>query len=230
LNEQFGFDIENDDRVATQGLNVNRVNAGGTFSSLFINRQNGSIGLGTTTPRSPLEVQTYTGGQRTVLTLTNNAGGQGTTASLDFNTYGTKTNPSSRIEAYDEGNASNSIRFLVNTPPAQNSGLVERFKIGSDGSIFVNGRKPFMTKIYTSYLNATTQDIQTGVSSAEYTAIVAGFTGSFDPATNGVAALPQVHNGQWIISCSATGSNQAWNVFALFIRNEMIDIEGYFGV
>jgi hypothetical protein len=75
------------------------------------------------------------------LTLTNTAGNPNAAASIDLNTYSPSVaavytgvyNPSSRIEALDDGNYSNDIVFLTNKPGAANSGLVERVRITANG-------------------------------------------------------------------------------------------------
>jgi hypothetical protein len=100
----------------------------------------GNVGIGTNTARSALEVQTAGPGKLgPSVTLTNPSGGGGAAGSVDFNTYAplaTGTyNPSSRIEASDDSNFSNSIVFLTNKPGAASNGLLERMRITSDGHI-----------------------------------------------------------------------------------------------
>ncbi|MBP6821871.1 MAG: hypothetical protein KA368_10020 [Acidobacteria bacterium] len=58
----LGFTIENDERQASNGLNILRHTANAqlqpvTFSALFIDKQNGNIGVGTTSPGSLLTLK-----------------------------------------------------------------------------------------------------------------------------------------------------------------------------
>lgn len=142
FNDQLGFDIENDERHESNGLNISRLTAGGTFTSLFIDKQNGNVGVATTSPRSRLEVLTDAPGETPVLTLTNQRGGLGTAAALDFYTFKSSFNASARIEAIDVGYFSNDILFLVNRPGAANNGLVERMRMNCFGQVGIGTKEP----------------------------------------------------------------------------------------
>ena len=104
----------------------------------------GNVGIGTDSPRSLLEVAAAGPGTLgPVATLTNTGGGQGAAASVDLNTFPPSStgtyNPSSRIEAVDDGNYGNDIVFLSNKAGGPNSGLVEQMRITSTGDIKVIG-------------------------------------------------------------------------------------------
>jgi hypothetical protein len=82
-----------------------------------------------------------------IIALTNTSGGVNAAAALDFYTYDPgegagpdhATSPSSRIQAIDDGNFTNDIVFLINTPGAPNGKLVEKMRITSAGNITVPG-------------------------------------------------------------------------------------------
>ena len=82
-----------------------------------------------------------------VITLTNTGGAVDAAAAIDFNTFNPPAarpyNPSSRIEAVDDGSFANDIVFLSNTPSAPNNKLVERMRISPAGiGIGTEGSRP----------------------------------------------------------------------------------------
>jgi hypothetical protein len=103
----------------------------------------GLVGIGTSSPRSVVEAAVSAPGTLgPSLTVTNTGGGVNAAAAVDLNTFpppaSATYNPSSRIEAVDDGNFANDIVFLSNTPGAPNNGLVERMRIAStDRSLFL---------------------------------------------------------------------------------------------
>ncbi len=109
---------------------------------LALNPVGQNVGIGTTAPRSALDVEANVpSGLGPSLTLTNNGGtGQ---VSLDFNTYQVSTtgtyNPSSRILSADNGNYSDTILFLANKVGAANNGLQDTMSIDSSGDVHVYG-------------------------------------------------------------------------------------------
>jgi hypothetical protein len=126
----------------------------GASNSLVLGSINGvndatsnvNVGIGTSTPRSALELSSAASGTTSAtpsLTLTNALGGANTTVSLDFNTYPntatTNYNPSARIEAVDAGNGSDDIRFLINTPGSHNNGLTQILSMDTSGNVATRG-------------------------------------------------------------------------------------------
>jgi hypothetical protein len=103
----------------------------------------GSVGIGTTSPGSTLEVETSNPGNLgPTVTVTNNAIGSGTSGSLDFNTYtptyGSGYNPTARVEASDDGSFSSNLTFYANTQGKQNNGLTPTMFLSSTGFLGVN--------------------------------------------------------------------------------------------
>lgn len=82
-----------------------------------------------------------------IISITNTGGGQNSACALDFYTFDPgegagpdhAISPSSRIQAVDDGNFTNDIVFLINTPGAANNKLVEKLRITSTGSLNVPG-------------------------------------------------------------------------------------------
>jgi hypothetical protein len=105
------------------------------------------IGVGTTTPRSLLEISTRAlAALGPVLTLTNTAGGASAESALDFNTVLPSTtgtyNPMARIVAQDALHYSDNLLFQSNLPGAANSGLQTNIIIQSNGQVGVNTTAP----------------------------------------------------------------------------------------
>ena len=118
--------------------------AGGRFSVL----SNGTVGIGTTAPRSIVEADVYApAALGPALTLTNTGTGHtGAASALDFNSYAPSSsgtyNPTARIAAVDANNYSNDIVFSSNQPGAANNGLQEHMRITSAGGVSINGDTP----------------------------------------------------------------------------------------
>ncbi len=106
------------------------------------------VGIGTTAPRTKLDIDASANSALApTLTLTNN-GGSGQ-VSLDFNTYppsATGTyNPASRIWVADANNYSDNIYFQSNTAGGPNSGLRTNLTILSSGNVGVGTTTPGAT-------------------------------------------------------------------------------------
>ena len=108
------------------------------------------VGIGTTTPRSALEISTPAAqGLGPVFTLTNTAGQSGAEDALDFNTIlpsATGTyNPMARIAAQDVSGYSDSLVFQSNSESynnALNQGLQTNMIIQSNGLVGINSTVP----------------------------------------------------------------------------------------
>jgi endosialidase-like protein len=107
------------------------------------------VGIGTTAPRSVLEVAFPAAsalGPR--ITLTNPGGGANAATSLDFNSYPPSTtgtyNPAARIGAADDGNFSDRIVFQSNKPGTPNNALRLNMTILSTGRVGIGTGAPDM--------------------------------------------------------------------------------------
>jgi hypothetical protein len=106
-----------------------------------------TIGVGTATPRSLVEVQAAALEKLgPVLTLTNTLGGKGAQSALDFNTLlpsSTGTyNPMARIAASDNDGFSDNLLFQSNIPGSQNDQLETNLFIQSNGLVGINTLAP----------------------------------------------------------------------------------------
>ena len=112
-----------------------------------VNGVNGSsvdtlVGIGTTAPRSKLDVDdNLPNALGPVLTLTNNGGGG--QVAVDFNTYQPSTqgtyNPAARIAVYDSGGYTDTIFFQANQSGNPNQGLRATMSIDPFGNVYVYG-------------------------------------------------------------------------------------------
>jgi len=132
--------------VVTLNLNTTATNA--VYPQLKMNntftgtQSFTKVGIGTTTPRSLLEIQAAVSeGLGPVATLTNTLGGAGAESALDFNTDKPSTtgtyNPMARIVAHDDAEMhySDDLLFQSNTPGKQNNGLQTNMVISSSGLV-----------------------------------------------------------------------------------------------
>ena len=140
---------------------------GGRFSVL----SNGTVGIGTATPRSILEAAVYApAALGPALTLTNSGTGHtGAGSALDFNSYAPSSsgtyNPTARIAAVDANNYSNDIVFSTNQPGAANNGLQERMRITSTGGVSINGGPPMSSNprmVFSAFLAGNLGNSQVG--------------------------------------------------------------------
>lgn len=140
------------DFINNQGLGgggfafMNTPNSGSPRSTLMFINGGGRVGINTLSPYSVLEADANApAALGPVFTLTNNGSGQGAASAVDFNSYTPYTgtyNPTARIAAIDQGNASNDIVFSTNQPGAPNNGLQEHFRIKSTGGVSINSDLP----------------------------------------------------------------------------------------
>jgi trimeric autotransporter adhesin len=107
---------------------------------------NVNVGIGTSTPRSALELSAAGGNTSKplpTLTLTNTIGATGGQVSIDFNTYEPSTtgtyNPAARILAIDDGKDSDYLIFYANTDGAENNGSKQTMSISPAGDVTIAG-------------------------------------------------------------------------------------------
>jgi len=119
-------------------------NTTSTPGAQFVN-----VGIGTANPISALEASVAApGAVGAALTLTNPGGDTVSkygAVAVDFNTQPIQArgyNPGARIEAVDDGQNSNNLVFLSNTPGAQNDGLRQSMIITSQGQVGINVANP----------------------------------------------------------------------------------------
>ena len=106
--------------------------------------KDGNVGIGTTTPKSLLEIRKdVTGELGPVLTLQNGFGSGGAGAAIDFNGYDVKENdPSARIQSLDDNNASSHVVFYTKKSGPPTNKLEERLRIQSDGNVGIGTSSP----------------------------------------------------------------------------------------
>ncbi|NJR76709.1 MAG: tail fiber domain-containing protein [Scytonema sp. CRU_2_7] len=124
---------------------------GGTGSSQWqgadggpISYTKGNVGIGTTTPKSLLEIRKDVSGKLgPVLTLQNSLGTSGAGAAIDFNGYDVGQNPSTaRIQSIDDGNFSSHIAFYTKNSGQLTNQLKERLRIQSNGNVGIGIQNP----------------------------------------------------------------------------------------
>jgi hypothetical protein len=130
----LGANAEVDESNALVLGSINGVN-GQTVST--------KVGIGTTKPRSALEVDfSKASGLGPTITLTNPAGGTNAATSLDFNSYAPHSgfyNPAARIESVDASGFTDNIVFQANGYGAPNQGLQTTMTIYSNGNVAIAG-------------------------------------------------------------------------------------------
>jgi cytoskeletal protein CcmA (bactofilin family) len=103
----------------------------------------GSIGIGTDTPKSQLEIRKDNkGGLGPVLTLSNNLGYANAGAAIDFNGYDVENyDPTARLRSLDDNHSSHLV-FYTKAPGSRNNTLQERLRITHDGKVGIGTAEP----------------------------------------------------------------------------------------
>lgn len=106
-----------------------------------------NVGVGTSAPRSILELsQSVTGNLGPVFSLTNPAGQSGAAAAIDFNTStpvnGTGYIPNAEIRASDAGGYTDNLLFFSNKPGAINNGYQLNMEIAANGQVGIGTGVP----------------------------------------------------------------------------------------
>ncbi|MFB2875383.1 tail fiber domain-containing protein [Floridanema aerugineum] len=116
-----------------------------------------NVGIGTTTPKSLLEIRKDVSNKLgAVLTLQNSLGGTGAGVAIDFNGYDVgQDDPTARIQSLDDGSASSHIAFYTKQSGAPTNKLQERLRIQSNGNIGIGKNNPAFNLDVQGIINAT---------------------------------------------------------------------------
>jgi hypothetical protein len=118
----------------------------------------GKLGIGTTSPKTALQVNGTNG---TSIRVVGPAGG-GSTVAYDLSTYDPGTNPpSAQILATDDGNFGNNLDLLTRVPGNLNNALVSRMHIDSTTGI-ITGNGGGLTNLNANAFNGLAALWQTG--------------------------------------------------------------------
>ncbi|QRO01745.1 hypothetical protein JRI60_23325 [Archangium violaceum] len=104
--------------------------------------------------------------------------------------------------------------------------------IQSDGSILYKGQRPMAYQLY--IVNQDSPNIDTGYNFNDWVAVIAGVNAKLSSKSmEGICFLPGSHSGSnnWILSCDVIGGPDSfWNIQALFIRREFVNVVNTFSV
>ena len=123
----------------------NTINSNWTLSGNNIynnnNLGNGSVGIGTSTPQTTLEVK---GSVTDLLKITSTAGGSGNHAYIDFSTFATPSNNylNARIGAIDMGSNNGSLVFETGNQGTTSTTTTERMRILNTGNVGIGTTTP----------------------------------------------------------------------------------------
>jgi hypothetical protein len=153
--ENLDVDTISGDRIRSETITKKQLHNSvfqditGSKWSTFANTNNiyyndGNVGIGTTTPKSLLEIRKDISGQLgPVLTLQNGSGSAGAGAAIDFNGYDVGQNdPHARIQSLDDGSHSSHVAFYTKEPGTTTKKLQERLRIQSTGNVGIGTSQP----------------------------------------------------------------------------------------
>jgi len=189
----------------------------------------GKIGIGTTSPTRPVQLMVQNHGvgfshqceSVELVTYINSAGGW----------LGTMTKHPLYLMTNDNDYqvtllTNNNVGINTKTP-AESLHVSGNLRV--DGEFKINGQRPMEMTIYTA--SSDYPNFKTDYDFDTWAAVIAGFDGYGDSSCHGLKVLPEKANdnsNKWVISCDVRGlSDKSWQVFVLFIRRELVNVNGY---
>lgn len=143
------------------------------------------------------------------------------------------TDPQSTLNAQQAGwmttgnGGTNSTNNFIGTTDAQDLNIKtnnsERMRVLSNGDIWVDGSKPFLLKRYYCN-NCDNPNRNTGMSTTDYIAWVAGFYPTANERSESTRARMYSNGGTWWFKGDNEGADtEDWSVDVLFVKVEMTD-------
>jgi hypothetical protein len=193
---------------------------------------NGNVGIGTSTPTlALLDVFPGAGG----------IGGSASSTAIKFGSRGFLISPATIIadNAYWNGtafaNATNDFSTYLNlaggafrfnaSPPGANPLFTERMSVEPNGDIFVDGSKPIFIQKFSCTCDFPNRS--TGVSSALYSAVIAGVwpvNNTSVDAARSVQFMMYDNGGVWYFKGDLQEPiNETWYVDVMFIKKQLVN-------
>lgn len=121
--------------------------------------------------------------------------------------------------------ASNNLGQTGNAPLVFITNNTDRMSIQSNGDIFVAGSKPIQIIRYFCN-NCDNPNRNTGVSTATWTAVIAGFYPTNQDGTSAESTRARMYQSGgtwWFKGDLENPSDEDWNIDVMFIKNQLID-------
>lgn len=119
--------------------------------------------------------------------------------------------------------ASNNLGQTGNAPLVFITNNQNRMSVEANGDIFVAGSKPIYVRRYNCN-GCDDPNQSTGVSTADYVAVVAGFYPTSNADAQSTRAVVYNNGGTWYFKGDTEGpSGENWSVDIMFIKRQMID-------
>lgn len=121
------------------------------------------------------------------------------------------------------GPASNNLGQTGNAPLVFITNNQNRMSVEANGDIFVAGSKPIYVRRYNCN-GCDDPNRNTGVSTTDYVAVVAGFYPTSNSDAESTRAVVYQNAGTWWFKGDTEGpSGESWSVDIMFIKRQMID-------